>query len=266
MPEKPGQTWFVRKDGKIRGPFSDEQLLSMKDRGRLTKEHELSQDRASWRIASETHLYQVKPPSTQNDVYEFQNDPYAQSAETPAELSGSVAPQSSQKEVAWFYSKDGKSQEGPVATEILQGMLSNGQLSAETVVWRDGLDAWFPFAQVPELGGVATGTSGGVITPRDPVQSTVLIYITLGIYGAIWTCKTSAEMRAAGAKIPPLWYALVIFLAPVYHWRRCLAIETLTQRRVTWPVAFFLVWFPLVPFWIQKALNEVGVHPLPKSN
>jgi hypothetical protein len=44
-------TWFVKHDGKIRGPFNLTQLRSMKDRGRLLADSEVSQDRVSWVFA-----------------------------------------------------------------------------------------------------------------------------------------------------------------------------------------------------------------------
>ncbi len=48
----PGQ-WYVRMRGRVLGPFSPSQLASLRDRGRLTDDHELSQDRRSWMRASE---------------------------------------------------------------------------------------------------------------------------------------------------------------------------------------------------------------------
>jgi hypothetical protein len=76
----------------------------------------------------------------------------------------------------WFYS-DGQAQRGPVERSALELMIAKGEIGGETLVWRDGLPAWMPARQVPELAGrfgasamappaFATASATGVGTPR----------------------------------------------------------------------------------------------------
>ncbi|MBI4911111.1 MAG: DUF4339 domain-containing protein [Acidobacteria bacterium] len=50
----------------------------------------------------------------------------------------------------WYYSRDGQSQ-GPVPEEQLRAMVANGVVRGEDLVWAEGLAAWTPLRQVPEL-------------------------------------------------------------------------------------------------------------------
>lgn len=46
----------------------------------------------------------------------------------------------------WYYVRDGQ-QDGPHSDEAIQAFLNSGQISAATLVWRDGMDTWQPLAQ-----------------------------------------------------------------------------------------------------------------------
>lgn len=51
--------------------------------------------------------------------------------------------------IRWFYYKNDQ-RFGPVAEVAIRGLLRNGAITADTLVWRDGLDAWTK-AQSTEL-------------------------------------------------------------------------------------------------------------------
>src|SRR6266702_2753043 len=42
------QSWYVRDRGRITGPFTTEQLLDMRHRGRIQAFHEVSTDQRTW--------------------------------------------------------------------------------------------------------------------------------------------------------------------------------------------------------------------------
>src|SRR5262249_60082914 len=44
--------FFIRSSGQIRGPFTRDQILDLRNRSRLQPFHEVSSDRISWAIAS----------------------------------------------------------------------------------------------------------------------------------------------------------------------------------------------------------------------
>lgn len=57
----------------------------------------------------------------------------------------------------WYVALDGQ-QAGPFAAGALPAKVAGGQLSAETLVWRDGMAAWQPAGQVPDLAGLFAAT------------------------------------------------------------------------------------------------------------
>ena len=56
----------------------------------------------------------------------------------------------------WYYSEAGQ-QKGPVTGEQVQGLVRDGVIRADTLVWREGLAAWQPYGQLS--GGAAAGDS-----------------------------------------------------------------------------------------------------------
>ena len=51
----------------------------------------------------------------------------------------------------WFYVDASGGQAGPVATPALQQMQKAGQVTPDSLAWRDGMAAWTPIADIPEL-------------------------------------------------------------------------------------------------------------------
>ena len=49
----------------------------------------------------------------------------------------------------WFYSESGQ-QRGPVSAEELAGLVSQGVIRADTLVWREGMASWQPYSQVSD--------------------------------------------------------------------------------------------------------------------
>ena len=63
----------------------------------------------------------------------------------------------------WYFELNG-AQQGPENLEQVQQRLQNGELSMQTLVWRDGMTDWVALSQVPEL-------SPGAITTAQPGQT-----------------------------------------------------------------------------------------------
>jgi uncharacterized RDD family membrane protein YckC len=60
----------------------------------------------------------------------------------------------------WYYLDAERKQNGPVAAEIIRNALRDGRISADTLVWRDGLVDWRPLQQLAdELGLSPTSAS-----------------------------------------------------------------------------------------------------------
>ena len=58
---------------------------------------------------------------------------------------------------AQFYAGFDGQQAGPFGMDVLRGHAQAGRLTAETLVWRQGMSAWTPAAQVPELAPLFAG-------------------------------------------------------------------------------------------------------------
>ena len=85
----------------------------------------------------------------------------------------------------WFY-KAGATKLGPVSTAELHGMLQRQTLTAESAVWRDGMESWLPAREVGELfpeGGVlpAGGGDASDTYARRPAWTRSLIIGCAGL-------------------------------------------------------------------------------------
>ncbi|MDA3852490.1 MAG: SPFH domain-containing protein, partial [Spirochaetaceae bacterium] len=63
---------------------------------------------------------------------------------------GAAAPPPPPQAASWYLSIQGQ-QAGPIAPQGLMQYAQNGQLTAETMVWKQGMAAWTPARQVAEL-------------------------------------------------------------------------------------------------------------------
>ncbi len=50
----------------------------------------------------------------------------------------------------WFYEKDGKPA-GPVSEIELWDLLNTGEITKDSLVWKEPMEKWLPFSQVQEL-------------------------------------------------------------------------------------------------------------------
>ncbi|MFZ4683659.1 MAG: GYF domain-containing protein [Terrimicrobiaceae bacterium] len=48
--------------------------------------------------------------------------------------------------MSWYYASKDKTQMGPVDDATLEGLLRSGEISAETLVWKQGMAGWLPYA------------------------------------------------------------------------------------------------------------------------
>jgi hypothetical protein len=62
---------------------------------------------------------------------------------------GGAAPPPLPAQDSWFFAQDGK-QQGPLGMDALRGQLG-GAVTRDTLVWKQGMAAWTPAGQVPEL-------------------------------------------------------------------------------------------------------------------
>lgn len=115
--------YYLRVDGKIRGPFELERLRSMRQRNRLGPRDELSVDRRTW-----------MPAGTVTAVFP----------------EGFAGVERDAEAADWHYMRAGQ-QQGPVTLMTLQMLAQSGELAPQDSVWRLGTSGWVLASQVPEL-------------------------------------------------------------------------------------------------------------------
>jgi membrane protease subunit (stomatin/prohibitin family) len=72
------------------------------------------------------------------------------SAAVPAQPAGQAATPPPLPVASWFVAVDGQ-QQGPFAEQDVRSRLASGELTVDSLVWRDGMDGWVRLAHVPEL-------------------------------------------------------------------------------------------------------------------
>lgn len=148
--------YHVRIRGTTLGPFRQQQMQQLIQRGQLTRMHEVSKDGASWQKAGE--VPELFSPAKQQ----------AADAPTPQQPGGSetdtqvsVAATPSASGVVWFYAIAGK-EYGPLSESALARLLQDGVISEDTLVWRDGMAQWETLRTTP---------LAEHLRPRDPVRA-----------------------------------------------------------------------------------------------
>ena len=64
----------------------------------------------------------------------------------------------------WYYGENGQ-QLGPMDESAIRTAMSDGRVTPQTLVWRDGMPNWQPLAQVPELSGSYLAPAAGYGAP-----------------------------------------------------------------------------------------------------
>jgi hypothetical protein len=77
----------------------------------------------------------------------------SQTAPAPAPAPGEVGATPAADTTEWYAEKAGE-RVGPMPREQLAAMVTSGQVTTATLVWREGLNEWKPAGEVAELGDV----------------------------------------------------------------------------------------------------------------
>lgn len=71
----------------------------------------------------------------------------------------------------WFYGKD-NAQHGPVSDLEIRNLISTGQITQETIIWREGMTDWLPLQEVPDFQPAhGAGAVAGDATPYASPQA-----------------------------------------------------------------------------------------------
>src|SRR5271166_1548048 len=145
-------TWYTRSRGRIFGPVTRAQLESLRDRGQLTRFHEVSQDRQTWTsAASVSELFsqgEATPSQSPSNAYSLagREIPVHEAQEIPIVAASAPVDESP----SWFYSRGG-AHAGPVTFQDLQRMAAQGEIGPDSLVWKSGMAGWVASRQLPDL-------------------------------------------------------------------------------------------------------------------
>jgi hypothetical protein len=198
--------WYIQARGRVLGPLTWSQLRALRDRGQLARFHAVSRDRHHW--VSAASLHQLFPKAEGGGSAGTADPPahpvefiVLDEAESTSPRSNPTAP-AEYEGPAWFFARDG-GQHGPLPLCELQGLAAAGEISPETLVWRNGMEDWTPGLLIPELAfpppatAVATPTIGPRLTTApgnlvpfqaDPAPRTCPMAFASMVLGLLWLC------------------------------------------------------------------------------
>ena len=165
MAGKAGQ-YFVRRRGRIMGPFDVTQLERMLRRGNVNRGDACSADRRNW-----TRLEDLEELFPKEIVVE--EEPIDEELTLIEEDAPQVQPVTGE----WYYHYQGN-ENGPVSEDEIRRLLAEGMLSASDSGWKEGMPDWqplgnlFPMSQGMPPAAPTTGIpTGGIhITVGAPVE------------------------------------------------------------------------------------------------
>jgi len=103
----------------------------------------------------------------------------------------------------WFYKTDDR-KSGPVDLEAIGRLLADGSLAPETPVWREGLAAWTPAAEIPEFSEAVMAARSATLTAKTGrsrrlgmMLAAAAALVSLGLCGS-WLRVSLSKARVSG--------------------------------------------------------------------
>jgi len=121
--------FFVRRRGKVEGPWSDEKLRSEVKLRRLSRFHEVSTDGSSWQRAEKFDWLFPKKTKSKSE----------------SDTSNEMPP-----EVLWFLSIN-EAEAGPFTETDVLKRIAKGIVGPSSLSWRDGFAKWIPLGHCDEF-------------------------------------------------------------------------------------------------------------------
>src|SRR5271157_722639 len=240
-----GQSWFIRLRGRVLGPFSNEQLITMRDRGQLTRFHEMSTDRKAWVTASGIPEFFPASTGSKTPTQPRAVEPAGYRVEdTTAPQDHSRSPNDPRASLSWYYAV-GKSPHGPLSFDEIVKLTTRKVIRSDTPIWNETLPVWEPASRaLSDLLVVAgqTETTGSHESREDRLGMS-----HAEVLGGM-TYPQAAE-SPYGVLQPFVGLGAAVFDVIRYIFSKRL----LTKRAVRWIIGFGL--FPLVLFVSHQHLR-----------
>jgi uncharacterized RDD family membrane protein YckC len=145
------QTFYVRRQGRVEGPWPMAKLISEVKLRKLGRHHDVSADAVNWRRASDVEGLFVSTTIRKRVGRPAQGDSRVDAVEATDELELAHQAKSATSSAAmWHYSVHDQ-QFGPVGEDDLVRDIEMGRLPLDALVWREGYADWVMFEESPEL-------------------------------------------------------------------------------------------------------------------
>ena len=156
---------YLRRQGRITGPYQLKLLRKMSRRAQLSRFHEASWDGYHWAPAGEFDELFGNPAAGHDSQEMIEQIVPIEEIATEVE---NPAPEVSQE---WFYEKQGQPM-GPISFESLLELIATGGVLVTTRVWADGLPDWAPAKTIAALQPATRAKTAGLPTanPADLSQ------------------------------------------------------------------------------------------------
>jgi hypothetical protein len=177
---------------------------------------------------------------------------------------------------SWYYAESGK-RIGPFEMREIEKLVGEGKIQSETLVWM-GEGDWQP-AKLSSLSRLFNTINQAIPPPLTgkyvdnrfawaivavPIigasleffigHNLIWIYLSLNIV----LCIIDAQrLRLAGHQAPTQW---MVFLIPVYLWKRASMLKQKQIYVIAWTIAFALSIY--LPSWGQRAIAEESAIPI----
>ena len=132
------EQYYVRRKGRVAGPYDFEVIMKMAKTGKLFKSDYVSLDQVSWSLAEDCDIIFPKPPKPPIDP------PYVDPGPDPTG-GPPVGVPSTNKD--WHYSY-GDISYGPIKETELKQKFMTKEITTKTKVWTDGMADWEAADQV----------------------------------------------------------------------------------------------------------------------
>lgn len=160
--------WYIRVGSSVRGPFSDEQLHSLRLSGRFTATDQISNDRMRWTSAAQViELLNAKATN--------KNGPLRVEHEKPIVLVSQDTTDDAPAESSWYYIDSQRQRCGPITLKELRRRIEVKQILPITRVCRDGDAHWIAVLEHPLL------KSSFPSSPRLAILTVAVSFVVVGL-------------------------------------------------------------------------------------
>jgi len=238
--------YYIRWRGKVSGPFPVADIGKMLKAGRLGKHHQVSTDASDWGRLSEAPDFSeyfvlparlapqappappAPPPAAGPAAVEAapeaaEEEPEVRAGlirlvqDVPASVAGTADEDAGGPAVVkWYVARDGKTC-GPFAQPGVERLVRNGEMTAESLVCKEGEVDWRPLATAPEFASAlgAGGAGAGVADSLEyagfwrrvgaAVIDNILLFAGGAALGVILGALAGALLAAVGKGAESMW-------------------------------------------------------------